>query len=658
MKLKYLQLSVLLAALLLGWSYAPENVSAQESLGYCDSIVEASIGPDLVVEPGETFPVSWGADYSTYEPTGGRNFYQVDLYRDGQFLRSWKADTDNGEQPPEGGTYVVEGGVTQETEFSVTVSVISDVSCPDGTSESASMTVSLSEPGTTPPYCLISSFTADNSNPAYNTGTTLRYSLDMIGSFTWNISLLNGTTLPSPYSGTSSSGTSSTGNLTQSHTYRLTCGTDFSDLTVSVASPAPSAVDGVCSSTHYNCTAGTSANNVDGSTSWTWNCNGSNGGTNASCSESKTPSAVNGVCSATHYDCSSGSSVNHGADSTQWTWNCNGSNGGANASCSEDKGFETSPSGALSATSCEIAAGSSTCNSFVTWGTQNLTSGTTEVTRNNPANTHVSFATSGNNALNTIRYGVTGISTFFLYHNIDGTPIILAQDSVTASCSAGSIWDGSICKAIPEGMSGTLTPASPSCDIALSKSSCIINFSWNTINPVDTSKVTRNPANTIVATGNSGTNVPFTVKYDIETFFLYNNAVNLATSTVTSSCVSGTEWNGVRCIAGVSAIDGVCSATHYNCLPGISVDKVNGLNSWTWYCNGLNGGNRSPQCSESKNPGAIDGVCSVTHYNCSEGISNNNISGLNSWTWTCDGSGGGTNAACFEKYRIPTFIED
>ena len=70
MKLKYLQLSVLLAALLLGWSYAPENVSAQESLGYCDSIVEASIGPDLVVEPGETFPVSWGADYSTYEPAG------------------------------------------------------------------------------------------------------------------------------------------------------------------------------------------------------------------------------------------------------------------------------------------------------------------------------------------------------------------------------------------------------------------------------------------------------------------------------------------------------------------------------------------------------------------------------------------------------------
>ena len=49
--------------------------------------------------------------------------------------------------------------------------------------------------------------------------------------------------------------------------------------------PAP--VNGVCSGTHYSCIAGTSANNVSGATTWTWNCNGSNGGTKASCSENK-----------------------------------------------------------------------------------------------------------------------------------------------------------------------------------------------------------------------------------------------------------------------------------------------------------------------------------------------------------------------------------
>ena len=46
-------------------------------------------------------------------------------------------------------------------------------------------------------------------------------------------------------------------------------------------------VNGSCAVTHYNCTTGTSANNVSGPTDWTWNCNGSNGGSNASCSEPK-----------------------------------------------------------------------------------------------------------------------------------------------------------------------------------------------------------------------------------------------------------------------------------------------------------------------------------------------------------------------------------
>ena len=49
----------------------------------------------------------------------------------------------------------------------------------------------------------------------------------------------------------------------------------------------PTTVNGVCGATHYNCSAGTSANNVSGATTWTWSCNGSGGGTDASCSETK-----------------------------------------------------------------------------------------------------------------------------------------------------------------------------------------------------------------------------------------------------------------------------------------------------------------------------------------------------------------------------------
>ncbi|MBI4086698.1 hypothetical protein HY416_01815 [Candidatus Kaiserbacteria bacterium] len=99
-------------------------------------------------------------------------------------------------------------------------------------------------------------------------------------------------------------------------------------------------VNGACRpepDTHYECAPGsTSANNVVSSTGWTWTCNGSNGGTSASCSEPIGPPVVNGKCNATHYQCDAGTSVNNiGGASGPWSWNCVGSNGGTTASCSE-----------------------------------------------------------------------------------------------------------------------------------------------------------------------------------------------------------------------------------------------------------------------------------------------------------------------------------
>ena len=46
-------------------------------------------------------------------------------------------------------------------------------------------------------------------------------------------------------------------------------------------------IDGVCAGTHYNCSAGTSISQIDGTPAWTWSCQGSGGGTTASCSELK-----------------------------------------------------------------------------------------------------------------------------------------------------------------------------------------------------------------------------------------------------------------------------------------------------------------------------------------------------------------------------------
>src|SRR3989338_5000855 len=202
------------------------------------------------------------------------------------------------------------------------------------------------------------------------------------------------------------------------------------------------------------------------------------------------------------------------------------------------------PSGNISATSCTIPGDASTCDSFVTWNTDNLISGvSTEVTRNNPRNTHVSYSTSGINVRNIVKYGA---SSFFLYHN--GAEPPLDSANINASCSAGTIWDGNKCKITEGSLSGTIIPASSFCNIPVGQNSCTINFSWNTLNPPEdsVSAITRAPANTVVASGYSGTSVPLVVKYDIETFYLYNSGRELARSTVTSRCTSGTTWNGVN----------------------------------------------------------------------------------------------------------------
>ncbi|MFA5936952.1 MAG: CARDB domain-containing protein [Candidatus Paceibacterota bacterium] len=323
-------------------------------------------------------------------------------------------------------------------------------------------------------------------------------------------------------------------------------------------------------------------------------------------------SVENGSCSSPsiHYSCNKGTSTNNVDGATSWTWDCVSLNSGTTAHCSQTKA-----SGTITATSCTIAENASTCPSTVTWTVSNLIVGAqTAVTRNNPANTSIFSDASYNGTENlsgtttsNINYGE---STFYLYHNGAelAHSIVGTSDFVTASCTGGTAWNGSACVSTlvngtcsspathyncatgtstnnvegaswtwdcagsnggatascteinsefgnepepepdPLAMSGTLTAATPSCVIQLNQNSCNINFSWTTTNPeiVGGSAITK-PVNITVASGDSGTNVPLAVKYNSETFYLYNNEKELASKNVTSTCVSGTAWDGSKC---------------------------------------------------------------------------------------------------------------
>lgn len=124
-------------------------------------------------------------------------------------------------------------------------------------------------------------------------------------------------------------------------------------------------------------------------------------------------------------------------------------------------------------------------------------------------------------------------------------------------------------------ISGTLTPVSPTCTISVGLSSCVVDLTWTTTNPIGTSAITATGMTSV--TGNSGTNVSFTVPYGGRTFYLYNNSNILVQRSATASCVSTATWDSVtgKCVA--NAISVSISATPSSNLTDPASTKI----TWT-----------------------------------------------------------------------------
>jgi hypothetical protein len=118
---------------------------------------------------------------------------------------------------------------------------------------------------------------------------------------------------------------------------------------------------------------------TDGAYNWT--CKGSNGGTTANCSASKSQPAVNGVCGSANNTtvtsqptsttlCSQGDYtwIDQTATDGVYNWTCKGSNGGITASCSATK----------QATKVNGACGTANGKEFSSEPTTNLCSEGTE----------------------------------------------------------------------------------------------------------------------------------------------------------------------------------------------------------------------------------------------------------------------------------------
>ncbi len=187
-----------------------------------------------------------------------------------------------------------------------------------------------------------------------------------------------------------------------------------------------------------------------------------------------------------------------------------------------------------------------------------------------------------------------------------------------------------------------------------------------------------NVTNTISPSFQSGTANGLAVPYAGRTFYLYNNAVSLATSLSTATCTSGTSWNGSTCVTATS-INGVCGSADnttypYN-WPGYGSDTFceSGTQSPSvisfpapggtanWECLHVTSGTDSI-CSASQDAAPSGGSvsCSTTTINtCTQGTldASSESSTSSQWTWICDSVPSGSTASCSIFKMKPTYIE-
>lgn len=92
----------------------------------------------------------------------------------------------------------------------------------------------------------------------------------------------------------------------------------------------------------------------------------------------------------------------------------------------------------------------------------------------------------------------------------------------------------------------------------------------------------------------------------------------------------------------------------YGCNPGTAINKGKSNGYDTWDCQ-LND-DIATGCQKKIVSGpVVNGECDAKHYKCQTGESKNQKDNAKNWTWTCEGSNGGSSDQCLEQKKEPSF---
>jgi hypothetical protein len=196
------------------------------------------------------------------------------------------------------------------------------------------------------------------------------------------------------------------------------------------------------------------------------------------------------------------------------------------------------PSATLSGTGCTIPAGSSMCNGSFTWSIQNSSSPNLF---NNTRNVQYTTNPSGSGVGYAIQYGSNTVSAR------NGTTALWSI-TVTASCAAGTSWNGSICAAALA-PSGSINATA--CTIPVGGTSCASTVSWSSANFAGTQSVRQGVTQFSTLTSSAG--VSRNVNPSNRSFSLVDTGSSFsATVNATVGCAAGSSWNGSSCVATVA----------------------------------------------------------------------------------------------------------
>ena len=409
----------------------------------------------------------------------------------------------------------------------------------------------------------------------------------------------------------------------RTYTYYIRCtdnagNANTNDYTITFTTAAPSPINGSCGPTNNTCTQGTLNDVTDSATNYLWNCNGTNGGTNASCS---IPKPVNGACGTTLNSCTQGTLNDTADNATQYLWNCNGTNGGTVASCSLTKPINgTCGTAAKAYAPTENFPNGNYCNT----GTPNPTTPTNPTTTT-PSNWTCTGTNGGTNSPT-----CTATRT--------ATPINGTCSNTPETCTTGTYTDATDtptqynwnCNGINGGTNATCTQPKPpptvqdgtTLDVILDTPQQFTLATPGTYKLTGTViapdggqnsvyiDIDTNPG-TGAGTGDEtkawGMTITTTPQQQDATWQGNPKTWTLTTGTHTlyiNTRETGTQITTIR-FTNLQPVNGICSTTLNTCNNGTFQDATDTATTYNWNCNGTNGGTNAT-CSTPKPPTATD----------------------------------------------------